>query len=148
MPDLIEIKGVTFCGDSKASDLTMEHVPFHEEVRAFAVAIADGLGDEYEVACEHAHSCLMLLAKTKFKKVPESAAAGAAPKWHTWIDYDRFHELTAANRKDPGATFTALDYLAETPDWAVFGASEQGFSPAETRVYRNARYRPSSSGCG
>ena len=36
MPDFIEIKGVTFCGDSKASDLTMEHVPYHEEVLKFA----------------------------------------------------------------------------------------------------------------
>ena len=36
-PDFIEIKGVTFCGDSKASDLTMsENVPYHEEVVAFA----------------------------------------------------------------------------------------------------------------
>jgi tRNA wybutosine-synthesizing protein 1 len=27
-----EIKGVTFCGDSKASSMTMANVPFHEEV--------------------------------------------------------------------------------------------------------------------
>ena len=31
-PDFIEIKGVTFCGSSKASTLTMENVPWHEEV--------------------------------------------------------------------------------------------------------------------
>jgi wyosine [tRNA(Phe)-imidazoG37] synthetase (radical SAM superfamily) len=33
-PDFIEVKGVTFCGDSKASTLTMGNVPWHEEVRA------------------------------------------------------------------------------------------------------------------
>jgi tRNA wybutosine-synthesizing protein 1 len=31
-PDFIEIKGVTYCGDSKASNLTMSNVPWHEEV--------------------------------------------------------------------------------------------------------------------
>ena len=31
-PDFIEIKSVTFCGKSDASDLTFENVPFHEEV--------------------------------------------------------------------------------------------------------------------
>lgn len=32
-PDLIEIKGVTYCGESKASPLTIKHCPFHHEVR-------------------------------------------------------------------------------------------------------------------
>jgi wyosine [tRNA(Phe)-imidazoG37] synthetase (radical SAM superfamily) len=32
-PDLIEIKGVTFCGKSDASSLRMENVPWHHEVR-------------------------------------------------------------------------------------------------------------------
>lgn len=40
-PDLIEIKGVTFCGKSPISTLRMEHVPWHVEVRRFAQAIAD-----------------------------------------------------------------------------------------------------------
>lgn len=40
-PDLIEIKGVTFCGKSPISTLRMEHVPWHVEVRKFAQAIAD-----------------------------------------------------------------------------------------------------------
>uniref|UniRef100_A0A0B7A5C3 tRNA 4-demethylwyosine synthase (AdoMet-dependent) n=1 Tax=Arion vulgaris TaxID=1028688 RepID=A0A0B7A5C3_9EUPU len=31
-PDFIEVKGVTYCGESKASTLTMENVPWHEEV--------------------------------------------------------------------------------------------------------------------
>jgi tRNA wybutosine-synthesizing protein 1 len=34
-PDFIEVKGVTFCGDSDASDLTIKNTPFHDEVVAF-----------------------------------------------------------------------------------------------------------------
>jgi tRNA wybutosine-synthesizing protein 1 len=34
-PDFIEVKGVTYCGTSKASTLTMDNVPYHEEVRVF-----------------------------------------------------------------------------------------------------------------
>jgi hypothetical protein len=35
--------------------------------------------------------------------------------FHTWIDYPKFHELTAS-----GEHFTAADYMAPTPDWAAF----------------------------
>ena len=31
-PDFIEVKGVTYCGESKASDTTMANIPWHEEV--------------------------------------------------------------------------------------------------------------------
>ena len=57
-PDLIEIKAVTYCGTSDASTLTMEHVPWHHEVVAFAKAIAahPAARDRYGVACEHKHS--------------------------------------------------------------------------------------------
>ena len=34
-PDFIEIKGVTFCGDSR-SELSMSNVPWHEEVQFVA----------------------------------------------------------------------------------------------------------------
>ncbi len=33
-------------------------------------------------------------------------------------------------------TFKAVDYMAPTPRWAVFGATEGGFDPIETRFYR------------
>ena len=33
-------------------------------------------------------------------------------------------------------TFTDLDYIAQTPDWAVYGDSNRGFDPKETRFYR------------
>jgi tRNA wybutosine-synthesizing protein 1 len=35
--------------------------------------------------------------------------------FHTWIDYPKFHELIAS-----GEQFTAADYMAPTPDWAIF----------------------------
>jgi len=34
-PDFIEIKGVTYCGSSGASSLTMQNVPYREDVCAF-----------------------------------------------------------------------------------------------------------------
>ena len=36
-------------------------------------------------------------------------------------------------------TFTAEDYMAETPEWAVFGSKERGFDPGETRFHRKNR---------
>jgi tRNA wybutosine-synthesizing protein 1 len=122
-PDLIEIKAVTYCGTSKGSNLTMKNVPWHEEVRAYALAILAArpeMGELYGFACEHVHSCCVLLAHKKFLK---------GGQWHTWINYDRFHELVAA-----GKPFTSEDYMAPTPHWAVPGAEEAGFDPIETRV--------------
>eukprot|EP01052_Picozoa_sp_SAG31_P010710 SAG31_NODE_595_length_13695_cov_11.446896_2_plen_159_part_00 len=118
----------------------MENVPFHDEVLRFAKDIAAGLDGEYELACEHAHSCCTVLAHTRFKlpvrpehlplgrgTLGEQGKAGvptyyydepadgpeaAATRWHTWIDYKRFHQLVAG--KMP---FTALD--CECPYWLV-----------------------------
>lgn len=70
---------------SATSKLTMDNVPWHSDVKAFSEALAMKSSGEYEVACEHAHSCCVLLAKVdKFKINGE---------WYTWIDYERFHEL-------------------------------------------------------
>ena len=74
-PDFIEIKGMTYCGaTSGASNLTMENVPYHEEVKKFGEDLCaarlkqqggdvDGeltggtpAGAEYGLACEHSHS--------------------------------------------------------------------------------------------
>merc|ERR1712196_669264 len=43
-PDFIEIKGVTYCGTSNSGDpseLTMQNVPWHEEVAAFGQRLCD-----------------------------------------------------------------------------------------------------------
>ena len=64
-------------------------------------------------------------------------------KWKTWIDYSRFHELFQRYNAT-GETFTALDYMADTPSWAVYGSKERGFDPSETRWRRKEKV---SQGC-
>jgi len=59
------IQGVTYCGESKTSNLTMENVPWHEEVVGFVEQLAQLLHPDYSVASEHAHSNCVLLAHTK-----------------------------------------------------------------------------------
>uniref|UniRef100_A0A669CD42 S-adenosyl-L-methionine-dependent tRNA 4-demethylwyosine synthase TYW1 n=1 Tax=Oreochromis niloticus TaxID=8128 RepID=A0A669CD42_ORENI len=136
-PDFIEVKGVTYCGESSASSLTMANVPWHQEVVTFVQQLADML-PEYEIACEHEHSNCLLIAHTKFKVDGE---------WWTWIDYERFQELVQAYDESGGQqTFSALDYVAKTPSWALFGAQEQGFDPAETRFQRRNKSKD-ISGC-
>ena len=56
-------------------------------------------------------------------------------EWYTFIDYERFHDLYNEYLRS-GAQFTSMDYIAKTPSWALFGAQEGGFDPADTRHYR------------
>ncbi|KAJ0397552.1 hypothetical protein ATCC90586_007730 [Pythium insidiosum] len=144
-PDFIEVKSVTYCGKSDGSDLTMKNVPWHEEVRSFCAALCERVCGEYGLAAEHAHSNCVLIAKKKF------CIDG---RWHTWIDYEKFHALVAKFYED-GTTFTADDYIAATPSWAVYDAPEQGFDPVETRFRRTKdgkvvefQYQATDSGCG
>ncbi|PBJ71251.1 hypothetical protein BCY84_17206 [Trypanosoma cruzi cruzi] len=183
-PDFIEVKGVTYCGTSAASTLTMkENVPRHEEVVRFCAALCEALAcdtaprdkrtwlgtepktgplqrdpncdekrtsvnnmennssrcnrkDEeegvginfsgpYSIACEHEHSCCVLIALRRF------LVNGV---WHTWIDYEKFNALARSGRTD----FTAAEYAAPTPSWAVFRSNEKGFDPTQVRVYRKS----------
>ncbi|XP_039986879.1 S-adenosyl-L-methionine-dependent tRNA 4-demethylwyosine synthase TYW1 [Xiphias gladius] len=136
-PDFIEVKGVTYCGESSASSLTMANVPWHQEVVAFVQQLADML-PQYDIACEHEHSNCLLIAHTKFKVDGE---------WWTWIDYERFQELVRAHEESGGQrSFSASDYMAKTPSWALFGAREQGFDPADTRFQRRNKTKD-ISGC-
>ncbi|CAB4004963.1 S-adenosyl-L-methionine-dependent tRNA 4-demethylwyosine synthase-like [Paramuricea clavata] len=136
-PDFIEVKGVTFCGDSKASSLTMKNVPWHEEVIGFVKQLIDAL-PEYDIACEHEHSNCILIANKKFK---------VNGRWFTWIDYTKFHSLMKKFEESNGeATFTSLDYMEETPSWSVFGDTHRGFDPNETRWMRKGK-RKDLSGC-
>jgi len=78
------LSGVTFCGTSKASTLTMENIPWHHEVVTFGEKICSYL-DSYGLAAEHEHSnCILLAKRSKFFKDGH---------WNTWIDYDKFHQL-------------------------------------------------------
>jgi tRNA wybutosine-synthesizing protein 1 len=83
------------------------------------------IGGGYEIAAEHAHSCSILIASTDFKINGE---------WHTHIDYSKFFDLL-----ETGKPFSSLDYIAKTPEWAIFGAPEAGFDPNETRFYRKGK---------
>ena len=114
---------MTYCGFTGSQPLTMQNVPYHIEVVKFCQDLVAKLSDAYELACVHEHSCSVLIANKKFK---------INDKWHTWIDYEKFHDLVASN-----LPFTSLDYVLETPDWAVFGSNEQGFDPEETKFKRN-----------
>uniref|UniRef100_A0A7N5JIB4 S-adenosyl-L-methionine-dependent tRNA 4-demethylwyosine synthase TYW1 n=1 Tax=Ailuropoda melanoleuca TaxID=9646 RepID=A0A7N5JIB4_AILME len=136
-PDFIEVKGVTYCGESSASSLTMANVPWHEEVIHFVRDLVDLIPD-YEIACEHEHSNCLLIAHKRFKIDSE---------WWTWIDYNRFQELMQEYEDSGGsATFSAKDYMAKTPHWALFGASERGFDPKDTRYQRKNKSKD-ISGC-
>lgn len=130
-PDFIELKGVTYCGgnNNKENSLTMENVPWHEEVVSFASKLA-GLLPDYAIASEHEHSNCVLIAHKKFYIEGE---------WWTWIDYDKFQELVSKySETDGAAVFESKGYMKRTPDWAVYGAKEQGFDPVETRWHRHA----------
>ncbi|SCN44690.1 tRNA-YW synthesizing protein, putative [Plasmodium malariae] len=127
-PDFIEIKAVTYCGSSEGYQLTMKNIPWHEEVYQFAFHLINSkqvLSDIYEITCEHKHSCSILIAKRVFK---------INNKWCTWINYEKFH-LLVKEKKD----FTAIDYCLETPSWALIGAPERGFNPADQRVYTKGK---------
>lgn len=128
-PDFIEVKGVTYCGESSASSLTMANVPWHEEVVRFVRELVDLIPD-YEIACEHEHSNCLLIAHRKYKIDGE---------WWTWIDYNRFQELIQEYEDSGGSrTFRAEDYMARTPHWALFGARERGFDPKDMRHQRKS----------
>ena len=78
--------------------VTMGDVLFHEEVRAFTSALCQasgqssgsGSGEEgdegverYELACEHEHSCCVLIGSTRLQRKEDG-------RWMTWIDYEAF----------------------------------------------------------
>uniref|UniRef100_A0A8C5LHH6 S-adenosyl-L-methionine-dependent tRNA 4-demethylwyosine synthase TYW1 n=1 Tax=Jaculus jaculus TaxID=51337 RepID=A0A8C5LHH6_JACJA len=136
-PDFIEVKGVTYCGESAASSLTMANVPWHEEVVRFVRELVTLIPD-YEIACEHEHSNCLLIAHRKFK---------IGGEWWTWIDYSGFQELMRQYEESGGSkTFSARDYMARTPQWALFGARERGFDPKDTRYQRKNKAKD-ISGC-
>jgi tRNA wybutosine-synthesizing protein 1 len=146
---LVEVKGVTFCGKSDASNLNMSNTPWHHEVVALTQTLQQELAKlratatkdpppEYGLACEHKHSCSVLLARVDQFSV-EDPATGER-RWRTWIDYDKFHELAARNTEDPTFTFSVEDYTAETPSWALFGAAEEGFDPTDTRHRKKKKH--------
>jgi len=150
---IVEVKGVTFCGKSDASNLNMSNSPWHHEVvtltqnlgKALAKLRAEYGGHEssdpipeYAVACAHQHSCSVLLCRVDQFAVDDPVTGKR--KWRTWIDYDKFQKLAARKVEDPTFTFGVKEYVADTPDWALFGASEEGFDPTELRHRRKKKH--------
>lgn len=145
---LIEVKGVTFCGKSDASNLNMSNTPWHHEVVDLVRTLKKELDKlreeggpnappEYDLACEHKHSVSVLLARVdQFAYEAEDGSR----RWKTWIDYPKFHELSEKHRADPTFTFDVKDYVAETPAWALMGSEEEGFDPTDTRHRRKQKH--------
>lgn len=136
LPGFVEVKGVTYCGTSTAAGagLSMQNVPFYEEVQSFVLALEASLkrrGLEYGIAAEHAHSCCILLAdRGRFFR---PAASDGVERWHTLIDYAKFFECL-----ESGEAFGPEDYVgAPTPEWALWGNG--GFDPRDERVDRKGR---------
>ncbi|RBQ95515.1 hypothetical protein VDGD_00534 [Verticillium dahliae] len=132
LPCFIEVKGVTYCGTSTASNagLSMSNVPWYWEVCDFVKKLEARLADKglrYGIAAEHAHSCCILLASDRFR---------VDGKWHTTIDYQRFFELL--EERGPDGDWRAEDYMGPaTPEWATWGNG--GFDPRDDRVDRKGR---------
>lgn len=112
----------------------MSNTPWHHEVVQLCTNLRTELNKlkqkkgyddlpDYDLACEHKHSCSVLLARTDQFSVDDPITGKR--KWRTWIDYDKFQELVAKSKEDPAFKFTVNDYLADTPSWAVFGAEEE-----------------------
>ena len=138
----------------------MENVPWHDEVLHFVRELNSRLsGGTYDIASEHEHSNCVLIAHKKFL---------VAGRWHTWIDYEKFHRLVQEREEDRTRSvrvlaiwslfsmqfkrdksmkhflraFTSTDYTMPTPPWAVFGSSERGFDPEMQRVRRKKKSDP------
>ena len=129
LPCFVEVKGVTYCGTSSSAGagLTMQNVPFYEEVVSFVEAMTAALRRrklDYGIAAEHAHSCCILIASNRFL---------IDGQWHTLIDYDKFFACL-----DRGEEFAPEDYVGPpTPHWATYGNG--GFDPADERVWRKGK---------
>jgi len=128
---------VTYCGKSDASSLTMENVPWHADVCAYAEQLCQRITErgvislKYSIATEHEHSCCILIAREDKFKLEDG--------WHTWIDYDAFHRLMQEYYASNGTKmFKSEDYRAKTPEWALYQSHEKGFDPVENRWRKNA----------
>jgi hypothetical protein len=131
--------------------LNMSNTPWHHEVVQLVRGLKKALDElrelggpdappEYDLACEHKHSVSVLLARVDQFAFEANDGSGRR-LWKTWIDYPKFHELSAKHMEDPSFTFKVEDYVTETPAWALFGFEEEGFDPTETR-HRKARKYP------
>jgi len=98
-PDFVEVKSYMHVGASQKR-LKRSNMLFHNEVVEFSKELNKFLPD-YEIVSEHVPSCVVLLAKKKFK---------INGVWNIWIDFEKFFAL-ANSKKEINKT----DYLRKTP---------------------------------
>ena len=162
-PTLIEIKGVTYCGEtSAANELNMQNVPLHGEVRQFSEAL-----------CKHINAAIVPATATESGSGSGSASGSASGEsgdgwldgyelscehqhsccvllasrrlrraqpdgsvaWMTHIDYDAFIRCVRRWEESDGAEqFGVESYWSETPHWALYNSAEAGFNPTEERI--------------
>ena len=119
-PDFIEIKAYMFVGASRQR-LDKKNMPYHEDIVEFSKELIEYL-PEYEIVSEHISSRVIMMAKKKFKK---------NGKWHTWIDFPKYHKLVNSNKE-----FTADDYLKPTP---LTGLSGKGTLDRKKDTYKEMK---------
>ncbi|RHY94578.1 hypothetical protein DYB35_012959 [Aphanomyces astaci] len=149
-PDLIEIKAVTYCGKSDASDLTMQNVPYHQEVRDFCERCVPSwaAGTNWRRNMRIPTACWWPRPSSR------SMATGTRGSTTT-SSTPSFKRTFVLVYYNDGTAFTTMGYIAPTPAWAVYNAPEAGFDPIETRFQRTKeckvveiQYTATDSGCG
>ncbi|XP_035478438.1 S-adenosyl-L-methionine-dependent tRNA 4-demethylwyosine synthase TYW1 isoform X3 [Scophthalmus maximus] len=148
-PDFIEVKGVTYCGESSASTLTMANVPWHQEVVVFVQQLADML-PQYEIACEHEHSNCLLIAHTKCEEKTDlhnsdeppdlhqrfedlQITAGLFPAFRSCQQNERNRKTTCYCKIRAHASFNPSSrWLASGGRGSTTSASRSWFRPTET----------------
>lgn len=104
-PDFLEIKAYMYVGASR-DRLKKKNMPLHEEIVGFTKKLVDKLPG-YDIVSEHIPSRVVMVAKKKYKK---------DDKWHTWINFKKFHEL-ANNRVE----IKTEEFLLPTPQTGLSG---------------------------
>eukprot|EP00971_Amphidinium_carterae_P249620 4954696-Amphidinium_carterae.1 len=108
--DFVEVKGATYSTwDKRNTGLSFDNAPWHEDtlqrifcqrastyyhqksrqdVKEFAQRLSTYLPG-YDIACEHEHSCAVLLARRDRFFEPTG-------RWRTWIDFEKFADAAIA----------------------------------------------------
>jgi tRNA wybutosine-synthesizing protein 1 len=94
LPCFVEVKGVTYCGTSSSAGagLTMQNVPFYEEVSEFVVALDQALKKRrlsYGIAAEHAHRWVELHPLFLLTGFACQRTRGIAVRKRTWSDFNQ-----------------------------------------------------------
>jgi tRNA wybutosine-synthesizing protein 1 len=128
-PDFIEIKAYMHVGPSRER-LKMESMPWHEEIVDFTGKLLSYL-PEYDIVTEHVPSRVALCAKKEFKK---------HGKWFTWIDFEKWHELTSS-----GKDFDKRDFLKLTPQVGMSGRKIR--EEVEEKMRKGAKEHDAKDSC-